>query len=436
MQPNGDVDAVDISERRPLNPELAAIMIAPISPLPQMKNNHNQESAARFNPTNLRVVLLADNDTLSSYGPILRRLVVGLLDEVADLTLLSLDESHWPNYLPSPPLRIIRQMQHLASVQLEYDMSDRHVLLRAPYYSLTDRLFRNRAALRLADALSTYKPTLLHALSERQMLLARRISKYLRVPYVVSLLRLPRWRWMFSQTRCGGVLPYGSELARRLRTAWPKWSSRIHPLPIGTHVTKLPCAFAHGRQKTHIFCCAPLEENYGVANLINAVARLRQNGHNLFLTLSGRGHAKSDFWEQVQRLNLNRCVTFIEPLDTILNSVEAYKGIFRSVDIFVRPWPAEEFRADLLEAMSVGAAVVAATNGTDDLLIDEKTALIAPFRDDIALAATLERLLKDPALGASLGANAQAYVRKHFLASRMVTRLTHAYHDALAATRC
>lgn len=410
-------------------------MIAPSSSLPHVHSNEPNEAAPR-NPVNLRVVLLADNDTLSGYGPILRRLVVGLLDEVADLTLLSLNESRWPDYLPSPPLRIIRQMRQPSTLKLDYDASDRHVMLRAPYYSLTDRLFSNRAALRLAEALRPYKPTLIHALSEKHMLSARRISKYLRVPYVVSLLRLPRWRWMFSQTRCGAVLPYGSDLARRMRTTWPAWSARIHPLPIGTHVLEKPCAFAHDRKKPHMFCCAPLEVGYGVASLINAAARLRRDGHDFGLTIAGRGNAKSDFWEQVRRLNLNTCVHFIEPLDTILNSIEAYKEMFRSVDIFVRPWPAEEFRVDLLEAMSVGAAVVAVTKGTDDLLIHEKTALSVPFRDDLALAKALERLLKNPSLAVTLGSGAQAYLRKHFLASRMITRLTHIYHDALAATRC
>ena len=41
----------------------------------------------------LRVVLLADEAALHCYGPVLRRLAVGLLDEVSDLTLVALGPS-------------------------------------------------------------------------------------------------------------------------------------------------------------------------------------------------------------------------------------------------------------------------------------------------------------------------------------------------------
>ncbi|MCK5270263.1 MAG: hypothetical protein KAJ46_05735, partial [Sedimentisphaerales bacterium] len=53
-------------------------------------------------PANLRVVQLADNEALRSYGPVLRRMTVGLIDEVSDLSLLCLETSPMLEHVPSP----------------------------------------------------------------------------------------------------------------------------------------------------------------------------------------------------------------------------------------------------------------------------------------------------------------------------------------------
>ncbi|MCK5270788.1 MAG: hypothetical protein KAJ46_08390, partial [Sedimentisphaerales bacterium] len=53
-------------------------------------------------PTKLRVVQLADSEALRSYGPVLRRMAVGLIDEVHDLSLLCLEASPMLEHVPSP----------------------------------------------------------------------------------------------------------------------------------------------------------------------------------------------------------------------------------------------------------------------------------------------------------------------------------------------
>ena len=55
-------------------------------------------------PAALRVVLLGDNNALHSYGPVLQRMTVGLIDEVGDLSLLCMENSNLLKHVPSPPV--------------------------------------------------------------------------------------------------------------------------------------------------------------------------------------------------------------------------------------------------------------------------------------------------------------------------------------------
>jgi glycosyltransferase involved in cell wall biosynthesis len=81
--------------------------------------------------------------------------------------------------------------------------------------------------------------------------------------------------------------------------------------------------------------------------------------------------------------------------------------------------------------MSVGNAVVTAEGVENDMVINGKTALTVKFHDEQAMTDALEKLLKDHEYARSLGRSAQEYLRKHFLASRMIARLGKAYHQSL-----
>ncbi|MFI5239370.1 MAG: glycosyltransferase, partial [Gemmatimonadales bacterium] len=69
----------------------------------------------------------------------------------------------------------------------------------------------------------------------------------------------------------------------------------------------------------------------------------------------------------------------------------------------------------VLEAMASGKPVVAAAHGgVLEIVRDEKTGLLVPPRNPIALAAAVNRLLSDPALREQMGAAGRARVRETF----------------------
>ncbi len=96
------------------------------------------------------------------------------------------------------------------------------------------------------------------------------------------------------------------------------------------------------------------------------------------------------------------------------------------MSISTRRW-----RPELLEAMSVGNAVIVADGSDNDLAIDGKTALVTPFEDESAMTDALDRMLLDRDYARNLAQNAQQHLRKHFLASRMIARLAKTYRQVV-----
>ncbi|MBN1765192.1 MAG: glycosyltransferase family 4 protein [Sedimentisphaerales bacterium] len=381
-------------------------------------------------PAALRVVLLADDDALRCYGPVLRRMAVGLIDEVADLSLLCLGKSSLLEYVPSPPIRLIWETRRIHDRGRRIDSTSREINIIAPRIKLLETLLPRKQAIRLADVLSPYKPTLIHALSERQMKLARNLSRLLNIPYIVSILSLRDGILSFDR-HCGRILPCNSHLAREVRQKWPALSSRIQLIPIGTHVPDEVCCFSQPDLKPLIFCCGRLMHGRGFAELINAMKRIALKNIKFNLLLSGEGPAEHDFRRQIHKLELGSQVHIVPPVETVLSVSDVYKTIFYHVDIFVQPWPEVTWRPELLEAMSVGNAVVVAAGVENDLIVHEKSALVVPFHDEQKLTETLEKLLTDQPYARSIAEKSQTYLRKHFLASHMVARLAKAYRQAV-----
>ena len=386
-------------------------------------------SAAALGP--LRVVLLADEAALHCYGPVLRRLAVGLLDEVSDLSLVSLGRSRLLRYVPSPPVRLLTEERRHRRVTGKVDLTARQAKVSAGMFGFVDKMLPHRRALRLAGALAPYKPTLIHALSERQLVLARHLAHELNVPYVGSVLAIEEGRPITVDVNCRSLLCVNSHVARQLRHRQPMLASRVHVAPIGTHVPSSPCCYRKDGPSSHIFCSCPLEYGYGLTQLINALKQLTLRGHEPHLFLAGEGSAEHALREQAARLELNALVHFVPPIERMLAVSDAYKVVLRETDIFVQPWVAKQWRPELLEAMSIGNAVVAADGRVNDLVVDRTTALSVPFRDDGALTEALDLLLKDRAYARQLAASAQGYVRKHFLVSRMIARLAQTYRKAV-----
>lgn len=92
----------------------------------------------------------------------------------------------------------------------------------------------------------------------------------------------------------------------------------------------------------------------------------------------------------------------------------ALPAYYATADLFVWPGMGEAYGMAYLESQAAGCPVVAgAEPGVRAVVCDGRSGLLAPPRDAAALAAAIRRLLGDPALRASLGARARAWVTRH-----------------------
>jgi mannosyltransferase len=95
--------------------------------------------------------------------------------------------------------------------------------------------------------------------------------------------------------------------------------------------------------------------------------------------------------------------------------IEDVQRWYRRLTIYAFTSRNEGFGLTLIEAMSVGAALVASRAGAAELVVEDGvTGVLTPPGDVDALVAALEPLMRDPASCAAMGARARARVLEKF----------------------
>ncbi len=122
-----------------------------------------------------------------------------------------------------------------------------------------------------------------------------------------------------------------------------------------------------------------------------------------------------DFWLKVDRI--------AAPLKNIsvtgaLDHTDAIE-LMRNADVIVSPSRDEALPVVILEALSLGKALVASTvGGVLEILVDGEDALLVRPEAPEALAAALRRLLENPELIPQLGAKARETYERQFTLDR------------------
>ncbi len=152
----------------------------------------------------------------------------------------------------------------------------------------------------------------------------------------------------------------------------------------------------------------------GLTVLLEAIAATRAG-----LVIAGEGPLQAALRARVTALGLAGRVAFFPGL-----SDEDVRRLYRACDVFVLPSTerTEAFGLVQVEAMASGLPVVSTDLPTGVPWVNEHgvTGLIVPRDDAAALAATLERLLADPVLRATLGRAGRHRAVERFAVGRMV----------------
>jgi glycosyltransferase involved in cell wall biosynthesis len=108
------------------------------------------------------------------------------------------------------------------------------------------------------------------------------------------------------------------------------------------------------------------------------------------------------------------------------------RGYLSGFDVFVLPSRFEGLPLVVLEAMLAGVPVVASDVGSVSEAIEhERSGLLVPPGDPVALAATVRRLLDDRELALELAASAKAVAAESFTAEAMAAKYDRLYQEIL-----
>ncbi|MFA6029917.1 MAG: glycosyltransferase family 4 protein [Elusimicrobiota bacterium] len=138
-----------------------------------------------------------------------------------------------------------------------------------------------------------------------------------------------------------------------------------------------------------------------------AAARAAVGGEAL-VVLVGAGPEEHRIHAEAARLHLEDCLRVAGPSDEIAH-------FLRAADVFILPSVSEGLSNALLEAMSCALAVLASrVGGTREAVEEGRSGLLFDPMRSAEERAQIERLLRDPALAAKLGAEARRTAEERF----------------------
>ena len=141
-----------------------------------------------------------------------------------------------------------------------------------------------------------------------------------------------------------------------------------------------------------------MEPRKGLIHLLRAVRKLQRDGVRARLLLVGTGPGE----REARRYVLTRQLDDVEFLGRVSEAQKAQ--LFKTADIYVSPATGREsFGIVLLEAMSAGAPIICSDiHGYRGVVRRERDGILVEPGNADALAASIRRLIDDPALRAQL----------------------------------
>jgi glycosyltransferase involved in cell wall biosynthesis len=142
-----------------------------------------------------------------------------------------------------------------------------------------------------------------------------------------------------------------------------------------------------------------LRDYYGPLDLLDAAARLRDEGVAFRLRIAGGGPLEATLRDQIARRELGELVQLMGALHS-----DELPAFFAGIHVFAMPSHREGYGVAALEASASGKPVVATNvGGIPEVVRDGATGLLVPPHDPPALAAALRRLAAEPDLRRRMG---------------------------------
>ncbi|MHC5059658.1 MAG: glycosyltransferase family 4 protein [Planctomycetota bacterium] len=361
----------------------------------------NSNSVVTSNNKNqVRPVLLVDADTADSYAAFLRHLIAGLAADSCPTALVCPSKVNADSII-CPSVEVIR-----------------HPLFKIP-------LLQAQNTKTVFDALTKFRPTVLHCCSDSKARITKQLSNMLDIPYILTYNSVKRQLFapLISTDHCAALIASSTVINEHLMRTHPRLADRIKQINIGVFVEDTCACFSDAGRVTSMVVALTNDNLLDMESLLNAVKHLAVDGYEFMLIITGTGRAERKLHKLIRTLGLSQIVITV-------GNVQPLRAVFAGADIFIMPQPGVRFDQQLLEAMSVGMAVAACRGGVDDLLIEGETALIFEPDDELSIYSTLQKLLDRREFAMRIAMAAQNHLREHYGVSKMVASITKTYRAA------
>lgn len=348
----------------------------------------------------LRPALIASARTVTDYSMFIERLLVGLADQSVPVALVC------------PP-----------GSDVSFMLSGAVEVIRHPAVGLPLMGRHNRR--RLVERLERFRPSVLHCLCETQSELARQLSRQLDLPYLLTVnsLQQRRGRLSVSSAHCAKIIVPAESIAANIAEVHPKLADRIEQINIGTFVARTSRCFRVPSRLAGMVTAHRFDNADEFETLLGAIRNLMIGGYEFVLVVMGSGRGERRLRKLLAAFGLLQIVTIVPRL-------KPWRSVLAAGDIFIQPVASPAFNPLLLEAMSVGAAVAACKGGVDDLIMEDKTALVFDPDDELSITGRLQQFLDRHELARQIARGAQQYLRKNHTVSNMVSSFLQAYREA------
>ena len=180
-----------------------------------------------------------------------------------------------------------------------------------------------------------------------------------------------------------------------------------------------------------LLCVGRLTPAKGQQLLLDAVARLRRDGHAIQLHIVGDGPDRDVLQARCQQLGIEPAVVF----HGALNHDEVH-ALYGQCQAFALPSFAEGIPVVLMEAMACGLPCISTRiTGIPELIDHDDNGLLAPASSTTALLDLLQRLLEEPGLASRLGQAARKRVVNAYNLEKNLDRLAGRFTARLGGLR-
>ncbi len=365
-------------------------------PLPDTASD---DAAEELGPVN--VALLVDEDYVNRFGSLFGHMVIGLVDEVVNVTVVCPDPELLSR-LPTGPTRIVP-------------------------FRPSAWPWRYRAQLdTLVEQLDKYKVNVIHACSGTQGNLAYDLAQRMELPYLVTVTGLLQREcyWRLDRQRCAALIAISEPIRRMLAEAYGSVADRIRLVRPGCFCRVRPPRPSEGHSRT-IVSAGFFDRQSGYDLLLRALAKMAENNVEYVAFLFGTGPQEYTLHRWARRAGLSSRVTFLPP-------IARWQGILDDTDVYVQPGRFHRLHSGPYEALARGCPVVATPETGFDLVVEGETGRLFPLGDEQALTDILTEWLTKPDSLVDISQRTSQFAKEHLSLRQEVMKLIELYRSALA----